>query len=394
MKNTSKIFRRITALMLAFILIFAFASCKNEPAEEKPSDTIQADELIVPDKKVAILVAPEAQYPEDYKAAQELAAEYPDTIVVKEYKDSRILEGGDPGIITISKELASDPEIGAIVYARAVQYTRNAIYKAKEINPQLVTVCIEPEEDIDEMSELADLVYCVDWTKATEDIVAQAKAQGAKYFVAYSFSRHISTNPLIRSEIDAFKTACEAQGLTYMYESSEDTNKTAGIAGAQKYIRESVARLYLNKKVEGKDVAVFSTDSAVQSTLIEEANSRGLIYVSPSFPTAYNGIGEVYEIAKPEKITDVAAYIESAKAAVTADTNGTARLSIYKTPLAAYLLKAAVHSTFDILCGTSDAEKIIKRATLVADNFDFAVAAYESKSNVFMAYQPGFETIR
>lgn len=396
MKKTSKIFKRIAAAMLAFVLIFAFASCKGkeEGKEDKPSDTMQADELIVPDKKVAILVAPEAQYPEDYRAAQELAAEYPDTIVVKEYKDSRILEGGDPGIITLSKELAGNSEIGAIIYARATQYTRNAIYKAKEINPQIVTVCIEPEEDIDEISDLASLVYCIDWTKAAEDIVAQAKAQGAKYFVAFSFSRHISGNPLIRSEIDAFKTACEAQGITYMYESSEDTNKTAGIAGAQKYINEAVARLYLNNKIEGKDVALFSTDSSVQSTLIEQANSRGLIYVSPSFPTAYNGLGEVYEIAKPEKIADVAAYIESAKAAVTADTSGTARLSMYKTPLATYLLKAAVQSTFDILGGTMDADKIIKRATLVADDYDFSITAYGNKSNVFMAYQPGFETIR
>lgn len=394
MKNTSKIFRRIIAATLAFILIFAFASCKKEPAEEKPSDTIQADELVVPDKKVAILVAPESQFPEDYRAAQELAAEYPDTVIVKEYKDSRILEGGDPGIITISKELANNPEIGAIIYARAVQFTRNAIYKAKEINPQLVTICIEPEEDINELSTLANLVYCVDWVKAAEDIVAQVKAQGAKYFVTYSISRHISKNPLIRGEIDAFKTACEAQGITYMYESSEDTNKTAGIAGAQKYIKESVARLYLNKKIEGKDVAVFSTDSSVQSTLIEEANSRGLIYVAPSFPTAYNGLGEFYEIAKPEKINDTAAYIENVKAAVTADASGTARLSVYKTPLASYLLKSALHSTFDILGGSSDADKIIKRATLVADDYDFTIAAYGNKSNVFMAYQPGFETIR
>ncbi len=398
MKHTNKVFRRIIAAMLAFVLVFAFASCKKEPVEEKPSDTIQADEIVVPEKKVAILVAPEAQYPEDYKAAQELAAEYPDTIVVKEYKDSRILEGGDPGIITLSKELAGNAEIGAIIYARATQYTRNAIYKAKEINPQIVTVCIEPEDEINELADLANLIFCIDWAKAAEDIVAQAKAQGAKYFVAYSFSRHISKNSLIRGEIDAFKTACETQGITYMYESSEDTNKTAGIAGAQKYIKESVARLYLNNKIEGKDVALFSTDSSVQKTLIEEANSRGLIYVCPSFPTAYNGLGEVYEIAKPEKISDVAAYIENAKAAVAADTSGTARLSIYKTPIAAYLLKAAVHSTFDILGGkiTADnmAEKVTNRAILAADNFDFSISPYGNEKNVFMAYQAGFETIR
>lgn len=398
MKLTKKngLFKKIAAAMLAFTLLFSLASCKDKPID--PSVKYNADEITEPaNKKVAILVAPEAQFPEDYKAAKELEDKYPNSIVIKEYKDSRILEGGDPGIITLSKELAQDPDIGAIVYARATQYTRNAIYKAKELNPEIVTICIEPEDDIEELSERSDLIFCVDWAKAAEDIVSQAKAQGAEYFVAFSFSRHISRNPLIRGEISAFKAACEAQGITYLYESSVDAN-SKGISGVQKYINEAVARLFMNKKVEGKNIALFSTDSAVQSTLIEQANDKGLIYVCPSFPTAYNGIGEVYEIAKPESIKDVAAYIENAKAAVKADLSGTARLSIYKTPLASILLEAAVHSAFDILCGTMTAENMADKATVralvAANSDDFSITAYNEKSNVFMAYQAGFETLR
>ena len=391
LSTKSKIIKRIASAMLATILLFSLVSCKNISKNED-------DKINIPSKKVAILVAPEAQYPEDYRAAQELAEEYPNNIVIKEYEDSRILKGGDPGIITHSVELANNPDIGAIVYARATQYTRNAIYKAKEINPDILTVCIEPEEDINEIADLSTLVYCVDWAKAAEDIVAQAKAQGAKYFVAFSFSRHISGNALIRSEIDAFKKACEAQGITYIYETSEDTNKSTQIPGAQKYIKEAVARLYLNKTVEGSDVALFSTDSSVQSTLIEQANSRGLIYVCPSFPTPYNGLGEVYEIAAPEKVADVDKYIKSAKDAVKADTEGKGRLSIYTSPLASNLLKAAVYSAFDLLNGTMTAEnmaeKAIARANLAADNKAFTVAAYNDKANVYMAYQPGFEIVR
>ena len=43
-----------------------------------------------------MLVAPEAQYPEDYKAAAELAAAYPEAVTVREYADSRILKGRQP----------------------------------------------------------------------------------------------------------------------------------------------------------------------------------------------------------------------------------------------------------------------------------------------------------
>lgn len=396
MKLTKKngIFKKIAAAMLAFALIFSLASCKGGD----PAKKYNADEIVEPEnKKVAIIVAPETQFPEDFKAARELEAKYPNSIVIKTCEDTRILKGGDPDIITFSKELANDSEIGAIVYARATQYTRNAIYKAKEINPELVTICIEPEDDIDELSERADLIYCVDWVKAAEDIVAQAKAQGAKYFVMFSFSRHISGNPLIRGEIDAFKTACEAQGITYLYESCVDTN-SAGIAGAQKYINESIARLFMNKKIEGKDVALFSTDSAVQSTLINQANEKELIYICPSFPTAYNGLGEVYNIEMPEKISDVESYIKNAKATVEADEEGKGRLSIFKTPLASILLEAAVHSAFDLLNGTMTAENMADKATVralvAANSDDFSIAAYGTKKNVYMAYQPGFETIR
>ncbi len=388
-----KLFKKIAAFMLAFVLVFSLAACKDN---KKPD--IDADEIAIPEKKVAILVAPEAQFPEDYKAAQELAAEYPDTIIVKEYADSRILTGGDPGIITLSKELAADETVGAIVYARAVQYTRNAIYKAKEINPDLVTVCIEPEDSIDELADISSLIYCVDWAKAAEDIVAQAKAQGAKFFVSFSVPRVQSGNALVRGEINALKAACEVQGLVFVAESGADTNNATKIEGAQKYIREAVARLYLNKKVDGKDVALFSTDSAVQSTLIEQANERGLIYVCPSFPTAYNGLGEVYEIAKGEKIADVEDYIKNAKAAVESDTEGTGRFAMYKTPLASILLRAAIHSTFDILNGTTTAEnmadKVSARAIVAADTTDFTIAPYGEEKNVFMAYQAGFEVIK
>lgn len=389
MKITKKSLRGILAALMAAVMLFSMAGCKNNKAK--------GDEIVIPQKKVAILVAPEAQFPEDYRAAKELAEEYPDTIIIKEYDDSRILKGGDPGIITFSKELAANPEIGAIVYARATQYTRNAIYKAKEINPDIVTVCIEPEDNIEELSDLSSLVLCVDWAKAAEDIVTQAKAQGAKYFLSFFVSRTMTSNKLVRDAVNALKTACEAQGIKFISDSSADTNSVQ-IAGAQKYIGEAIARHFMNNDMEGKDIALFSTDSAVQSTLFEQANKNGLIYICPSFPTAYNGIGESLEIAAPEKVADVETYIKNAKDAVKADTSGTAKLSMYKTPLAAILLRAAIHSAFDILNGTTTAEnmaeKVTSRLNVAANNDSFSVAVYDKMSNVFKAYQPGFETLR
>lgn len=391
-KTKSSVIRRIVAAMLAFVLVFGLAACKDN--KDNPTKDM---EVVASEKKVAILVAPEAQYPEDYRAAAELAKEFPDKVVVKEYSDSRILKPGNPEIQTLSEELAADSDIGAIIYARATRYTTNAITAAKKINPNLVTVCVEPEESVEKISEMANLVFCVDWAKAAKDIVATAKNQGAKYFVVFSINRHLE-NPLLRDANGAIKLACEEAGITYIYENAQDPNYSGGISGARKFIKEAVARLYVNKAIEGTEIALFSTDSSVQTALIEVANSRGLIYTCPSFPTAYNGLGEVYEIAKPESIADVETYIESAKTAATADAEGKARLATYKFPLAATLLKSALHCTFDILNSTMTSENMSDTATAraanAADNKDFTIAPYGALANVFAAYCEGFETVK
>ncbi len=385
------LFKKIAAILLILILVFSFVACKDNTSGKN-------DKVVEPEKKVAILVAPEAQYPEDYKAAQELAAEYPEKVIVKEYSDSRILRAGDPEIMQFSKELASDPEIGAIIYARATQFTTNAIRSAEAANPDIVTICIEPEESIETVSSLANLVFCADWSKTAADAVAAAKAQGAEHFIVFSINRHITNNPMYSAANAAFKAECDAQGINYVYDNSVDPIYSSGIKGAQLYIKESIARLYNNEKVSGTNVALFSTDSSVQSTLIEVANIRGLIYVCPSFPSAYNGLGEAYEIAKPEKVSDIKGYIENAKTVAAADTEGQARLSMYSFPLASTLLKGAVHCAFDILNGTSTAENLAEKAQArviaAADNKDFTIAPYGTLANTFMAYCPGFEIIK
>ena len=59
-------FKKIIAAFLAAVLVLSLAACGKK--EKEPTEPIEA-----PTKKVAVLVAPEAQYPEDYKAAAELA---------------------------------------------------------------------------------------------------------------------------------------------------------------------------------------------------------------------------------------------------------------------------------------------------------------------------------
>ena len=382
-------FKKIIAVLLTAALVLSLAACGKK--EKEPTEPIEA-----PTKKVAVLVAPEAQYPEDYKAAAELAAAYPEAVTVREYADSRILKAGNPEIMQLSEELAKDSSIGAIIYARATQYTSLAITAAKKINPDLVTACIEPEDSVDTLSQLSNVVFCADWNKAAQDIISTAKEAGAEYFVMFSFNRHITDNPFHAAERSYFEKACKDSGINFVYDNAVDPTFSGGIEKSQLYIKESVARLINNGNISGSNVVLFSTDSAVQSTLVSVADEKGFIYVCPSFPTAYNGVSEVCKADYPEKIADVATFIKSLKAAV--PTEGTGRLYAYSYPLASTLLSSAVYTVYDILNGktTADnlAERTAMRATDAAGDEGFTIAAYQDYGNVFAAYRPGFEKLR
>lgn len=377
--------KKFLAVLLAVTFILSFAACgKKEPTE--PID--------LPDKRVAVLVAPKEQYPEDYLAAQELAAAYPDNVIIKEYSDSRILKAGNPPIMQLSQELAKDPSVGAIVYARATQYTSLAISSAKKINPDLLTLCIEPEDLLDSVSSFADLVLCADWESAASDIISTAKKSDAKYFVMFSFNRH-TENPLYAAEKSYFENICKENEITFIYDNSVDPTFSGGMEQSKLYARESVARLIENKTVEGTNVVLFSTDSSIQSTLVTIARERGFMYICPSFPTAYNGVSENVDIALPEKISDTASYIKALSEALPTDSD--ARLFAYSYPLASTLLSGAVITAFDMLTGKTTAENLAERVSLRLGDLDgngtLTVKANEDYPNVFACYSSGFEKL-
>ncbi|GEM_PF-983947 len=383
-------FKKITAiiLVLTLALALAFASCGKNSKEF----------VNAPEKKVAILVAPKSEYPEEYLAAYSLANKYPDTIVIKEFSDSRVLYEGTPDEIAFSVELAGDSNIGAIIYPRATSNTIAAIEEARAKNNNLHFICTEPECSIDKLSPLVDTIITVDWEKAAKDIVGKAKEQGAEYFLMFSINRHIGENSLFALEREYFEAACKDNGIAFVYDNAVDTLDAGGIDKAQLYIRESVARQIVNNKVAKTGVALFSTDSAVQTTLIEIANKKNMIYVSPSVPSAYSGLGEYYNTVDSSQSIDK--YVEALRETVNADAQQNAKLSIYSYPLAAQMTTGAVYVAFDILNGQTTSENLAERITMIfKDNTtdkNLTITAHEDESlkNIFRVYCPAFENIK
>lgn len=387
--------KKIISLLLVSVLLLSLAACgKGEKVK------ISNENINVPDKKVVIMVAPEAQYPEDYNAAKALAVQYPDKVIVNEYADSRVLVAGDPEIMKLSEEAAARKDVGAIIYARATQFTANAISAAKRVNNDIITIAVEPERNYETVTEKADLVLCADWGKYAGDIVEAAAERGAEYFLCFSFDAHMGKNPLYSQLRLALESKCEENGIEFVYDSSFDTNNAGGIETARLYVREAVAR-HCNPELSGEmgteNIVLFSTDSAVQQTLADIADKNGLIYICPSFPTAYNGVCELYDTKVPEKISDTDKFVTALKEAMNGEKGGSGRFSVYNYPLATDMLRGALAIAFDMLTGKTGFvnfnDRVPMRLIQAADDKKFSVELFPGEENVYECYAQGFEEL-
>jgi len=379
--------KRFTAALLALIMLLSLASCGKRNVK-----------VTVPkDKQVAIILTSQTQYPEDGFTAYELSEKYPDNIVIKQLGDSRELQAGDPEIVTAAREAAEDPKIGAIILDRATQFSDRAISEAKKINPDIITIAIEPEREHFEMEGDVDIEFITDWQAYAADIVSAAKQQGAEYFVMFSFPAHINGGLYMNAK-SYLESQCEEKGLPFVYAETRDPTYSGGVNAARLSVGETLTALFDSKQIRGENIALFSTDSASQSTLVKLADEKGYIYVAPSFPTPYNGIGEVFTADYPADITDTASYLEALKSSL-ADSKG--RFSAVSYPLARTMLIAAVYSAFDMINSPALANDYYKyidnateRALDAANDKNFTAENPDNYLKVVRCYKSSIEILK
>ncbi|MBP3697204.1 MAG: DUF3798 domain-containing protein [Clostridia bacterium] len=409
-------FKKITAILMAFTFIFTLASCgkgsfldrfKTPPVTEQETEAV-AEPVISEDipeisKKIVILVPAGEQFNEGIMAADMLQKKYADNVIVKEYQNNYTLADNlGHGVIDVAAEVAADKSVGAIVFAKSTRLTNEAITAARGNNPELKIICIEPEDSVDKIAAKCDLVLCVDWVSAANDMVALAKSQGATQFLMMSFDRHIgsgtndsdNTSLLAATAKSAISAACQNQEIEFIYHNCPDPISADGTKAVKKDIRDSLTRYKESGKIAEESVALFSTDYFIQNELINIANENKYVYVSPAFPTAYNGICDLYSVELPENPYSTGSFkADVASATVSAK----AILGYYNYPLETVLLTGAVHTAFDMLAGKTTANNMADRVAMrlndAAASKDFAVKSFGSGNNIYTAYCPAFEAL-
>ncbi|MCL2008713.1 MAG: DUF3798 domain-containing protein [Treponema sp.] len=192
-------------------------------------------------------------------------------------------------------ELAADREIKILLFPQAIPGTNAGIDKFKEVRDDAFIIYSFIHEPIADSVKRANLILRTNELEVGPAIVRQAKKQGAKAFVHFSFPRHMSIATLA-SRRDLIRTTCEEEGLKFIDAEVLDPIKSENMVNAQKLITETVPEMVSKY---GKDTAFFCTNCLLQSPLIRAVVESRAIYPQPCCPSPFHGFPEALEIDNP-----------------------------------------------------------------------------------------------
>ncbi|RPF48949.1 uncharacterized protein DUF3798 [Hydrogenoanaerobacterium saccharovorans] len=339
--------KKLLALVLALTMVLSLAACGSKPATETPEGSKPAEGGAAPANfKVAIITGTVSQGEEEFRAAEQMKAAYPEMVVTATYPDNFAKE--QETTISNVLNLVSDESVKALVFLQAVPGASAAIAKAKELKPDLLVIAGVTGEDPAVISPAADMVLNADELGMGKSIMEQAKALGAKTFVHYSFPRHMSV-ALLSGRRDLLKKTAEELGIQFVEATAPDPLGDSGVPGAQQFILEDVPKMI---EKYGKETAFFATNCAMQEPLIKTILAGGAIFPQQCCPSPYHGYPGALGIAIPDdKAGDVDFILQETTKKITEKGNP-GRMSTWTVPINMLFVKAGVEYAKQYLEGT------------------------------------------
>ncbi len=316
--------RNLLLVLMVLSVAFAFAGGRDDAAAGESGNV-----------KIGIITGTVSQGEEEFQAAQNMVAKYPGQIVTATYPD-RFNEEVETTISRVV-QLATDPDVKAIVFVQAVPGAIAAIEKVRETRPEMLFVTGVAAEPPREIAAVADIVMLNDEISVGETLVQHAVSQGAKTLVHYSFPRHLSYETISRRR-DLFMENAEALGVTYVEATAPDPTGDAGVSGAQQFIVEDVPR----KLAEyGKDTVFFSTNCSMQEPLIRGVIEGGGVYSLQCCPSPYHAFPAALNISTEGHEGDVEYLLNEIEKKV-AEAGNEGRVSTWPVPINMLMVEAGV----------------------------------------------------
>lgn len=365
--------KRFLSLTLAAAMVMSLAGCRSaQPAAttaaSEPAATTAAaadggeaekasEVAVAEDFKIGIITGTASQGDEEITQANKMKEKYGDMIVTSTYPDNFTTE--TETLISNAVAMASDPAVKAIVWCQAVPGTAAAIDKVRETRPDMIFIAGTPGEDPGVINPKADIVLQVDEPGCGVVIPPQAKSQGAKTMIHYSFPRHMSY-ALIVARHENLKKYCAENGIELVDVTAPDPTGDSGITGAQQFILEDVPR-----QIEkyGKDTVFFTTNCGMQEPLIRSVFENGAIYTLQCCPSPFHAFPAALNIDMSGHEADVTYMMEQLQAKV--DEYGmNGRVSTWGVPCNMLFVNAGVEYAKKVLEGKTNGkvldEEILK----------------------------------
>lgn len=359
--------KKLLAICLSAAMIVGIAGCAPKaPTSEEGSKR--------KDYKIGIITGTVSQGEEEYRAAENMKKQYGDMIVLQTYPDSFMKE--QETTIANTLALAADPDVKAIIFVQAVPGASAAIDKVRETNPDMLFIAGVPGEDPAMIGGKADVILQADELGMGVSVIEQAKKQGAKTFVHYTFPRHMSYEMLAKRR-DLFKETCEKEGIKFVDATAPDPTGDAGVPGAQQFILEDVPR----KVAEyGKDTAFFSTNCSMQEPLIKMVLKEGAIFPQQCCPSPYHAYPGALGIEIPDdKKGDVAYIVDQIGEKIKAG-GGEGRFSTWPVPINMMFVEGGVKYAMAFLDGEIDGKndkaKLTEILNSLLDDAEIKITPY------------------
>lgn len=357
--------KKIALLLTLSLGIASLSGCKTQQeVSDKPSF------------KIGIMTGTVAQGEEEYRAAEAMKKKYGNRIETVTYPDNFVKE--QETTISNMMQLASDPDVKAIIMCIGITGASAAFEKVRETRPDILLICGNTVEDPDMIAEKVDLVIHPDEVNMGNTIPEQAQALGAKTMVHYSFPRHMSS-ALYKARKELMAEQCEKRGITFVEETCPDPMGDLGIPGAQMFILEDIPR---KVSTYGKDTCFFNTNCSMQEPLIQAAVKSGAIVAQQCCPSPFHGYPGALGIAvNSEKLGDSQAMIDAIREKM-AEKGVSGRFSTWEVPVNMTIIQGAVDYAMKYCNGETngknDGDALAESLNQIAGEGNVSVSHYKS----------------
>lgn len=347
-----KLIQKLLSAVLSVGCVLSLAACGGtaDPAQTADDGSFKVG-----------LMTPTLSFSEDqYRAGEEMVAKYPDIVKHVTLPDDFAAEQ-ETGITQIMN-LATDPEVKALVIAYGDSGILPAIEKAKEANPDLIVVTAPIWDDPDLMKDVIDLCIDCDWNRRGEYIARKAFDMGAKTLVHYSFPTHTAMEEIAQRR-DMMKSTAESLGMEFVEVNMPDPY-VSGDGATNQFIREDIPK-QIDKY--GVDTCIFSTYCPTQDIIVNLAMEYKYIMAEQCCPTPTQGFpaGMNLEIA-PEDAGNFDKINEMIRNKA-AEAGITGRLSTWPVPMTVFQPKFATEAVIRTLKGEMELTDFDALNTLAAE---------------------------